>query len=86
MPINVGLRGRVSTAWQGHPRLGQALSLWQGGSSVEGVDDTTPPYLWLGAGLGLLASPPELMQYLPAFIWLGAPGQAWMPGPGGKSF
>lgn len=38
------------------------------------------------ARLGLPASPPGLMQSLPASNWPGAPGQAWMPGPGGKGF
>lgn len=87
MPVKVGSRWWVSTARTGSPPSWVRLQGHGGGEApVEGVEDTAPPYLWPGARLGLPAAPPGLMQYLPASIWLGAPGQAWVPGPGGKSF
>lgn len=80
MPINVGSRLRAGLARAG-PRQGWVPTPWK--APVEGVDLLCR---WPGASLGLPASPPGLMQSLPDSSWLGAPGQAWVPGPGGKGF
>lgn len=85
MPVNMG-SGWLDNA--AHTGPGQGWAQRPQGSSCLGSGLPTPPYPWsgLGPGRAFLPLPPGLMQSLPACSWLGAPGQAWVPGPGGKGF
>lgn len=81
MPVKRGVEAEVSTAREGPGRGG----LPGGGGESRSSSNTCGR-----ARLGLppLPTPPPRADAIPPclHLWLGAPGQAWVPGPGGKSF
>lgn len=82
MPVNVGLRWLTGTSHAG-PRQGGPRG-HRGSCGGCGSHSPPVPVTWGQAGPSIPS--PGLMQSLPASSWLGAPGQAWVPGPGSKGF
>lgn len=74
MPVKVGSRWRVTTAYAGLEAVG-------GGAPAEGVDHRAPPYLWPGASPGLPCLPSWADAIPPCLHLAGRP----RPGLGART-